>query len=162
MNGQAVGSNDFRLNGLSDMAAFFNANAIIQPPPDAIEEFKISTGDYNAEIGHGIGGVVNAVVKSGTNQLHGDLWDYFRNNAMDAKDYFTAQNSATLPELRQNQFGGTVGGPGLHSSCLRWPKQDVLLFRPAGTQVDHAGPGHRPMSHESDAEQRLHQPAGHA
>ncbi len=111
VNGQAVGSNDFRLNGVSDMAAFFNANAIIQPPPDAIEEFKISTGDYSAELGHAIGGVVNAVVKSGTNQLHGDLWDYFRNNAMDAKDYFTAQNSAPLPELRQNQFGGTVGGP---------------------------------------------------
>lgn len=111
VNGQAVGSNDFRLNGLSDMAAFFNSNAIIQPPPDAIEEFKISTGDYSAEIGHGIGGVVNAVVKSGTNQLHGDVYDFFRNNAMDAKDYFTAQNSAPLPELRQNQFGGTIGGP---------------------------------------------------
>ncbi len=111
VNGQAVGSNDFRLNGISDMAAFFNSNAIIQPPPDAIEEFKISTGDYSAELGHAIGGVVNAVVKSGTNQLHGDVWDFFRNNAMDAKDYFTAQNSAPLPELRQNQFGGTVGGP---------------------------------------------------
>ena len=111
VNGQAVGSNDFRLNGVSDMAAFFNANAIIQPPPDAIEEFKITTGDYGAEFGHGIGGVVNAVVKSGTNKLHGDLYDFFRNDAMDAKDYFTAQNKAPLPELRQNQFGGMVGGP---------------------------------------------------
>ncbi len=111
VNGQAVGSNDFRLNGLSDMAAFFNSNGIIQPPPDAIQEFKISTGDFSAELGHGIGGVVNAVLKSGSNQLHGDVWDYFRNNAMDAKDYFTAQSGASLPELRQNQFGGAVGGP---------------------------------------------------
>lgn len=111
VNGQAVGSNDFRLNGLSDMAAFFNSNAVIQPPPDAIQEFKITTGDFNAEIGHGIGGVVNAVLKSGTNRFHGDLWNYFRNNAMDARDYFTAQSGASLPELRQNQFGGAVGGP---------------------------------------------------
>src|SRR5262249_315585 len=77
----------------------------------AIEEFKIQTGDYSAEFGHGVGGVINAVVKSGTNQLHGNLYDYFRNDALDAKDYFSAQQGARKAELRQNQFGGMIGGP---------------------------------------------------
>ena len=111
VNGQALGTNDFRLDGVGDMNEFYGAGAQIQPPPDAIEEFKIQTGDYSAEFGHSTSAVINALVKSGTNKLHGDLWDYFRNNALDAKDYFTAQNNAPLPELRQNQFGGTVGGP---------------------------------------------------
>ena len=111
VNGQALGTNDFRLDGVGNMAIFFSAAAAIQPPPDSIEEFKIQTGDYSAEFGHGVGGVINAVVKSGTNQLHGNLYDYFRNNALDAKDYFSAQQNAPNPELRQNQFGGMIGGP---------------------------------------------------
>ncbi len=111
VNGQALGTNDFRLDGVGNMAIFFSAAAAIQPPPDAIEEFKIQTGDYSAEFGHGVGGVINAVVKSGTNQLHGNLYDYFRNDALDAKDYFSAQQGARKAELRQNQFGGMIGGP---------------------------------------------------
>lgn len=111
INGQADGNNDFRLNGVADMTGFFDPGAAFQPPPDAIEEFKIQNSDYSAELGRGTAGVVNAVVKSGTNQLHGDLWDYWRNDALDAQSYFSAQQNQPLPELRQNQFGGTVGGP---------------------------------------------------
>jgi hypothetical protein len=111
VNGQALGNNDFRLNGVGDMLEFYSGAPAIQPPPDAIAEFKIETGDYSAELGHSLSGVINAVVKSGTNSLHGDLFDYFRNDALDAEDYFTAQQKAPKAELRQNQFGGTVGGP---------------------------------------------------
>ena len=109
INGASLYTNDFRLNGVGDMLEFYNGAPAIQPPPEAIEEFKLESGDYSAEIGHSIGGVVNAVVKSGTNKLHGDLFDYFRNDDLDAKDYFTTQEP--IGELRQNQFGGTVGGP---------------------------------------------------
>jgi hypothetical protein len=111
INGQPDGNNDFRLNGVSDMTGFFDPGAGFQPPPDAIQEFKIQNSDYSAEFGRGTAGVINAVVKSGTNQLHGDLWDYWRNDALDAQSYFSAQQHLPLPELRQNQYGGTIGGP---------------------------------------------------
>ena len=111
INGQAAGNNDFRLNGVADMTGFFDPGMAFQPPPDAIQEFKIQNSDYSAEFGRGTAGVVNAVVKSGTNHLHGDLWDYWRNDALNAQTYFSDQQHLPSPELRQNQFGGTVGGP---------------------------------------------------
>jgi len=111
VNGQSLMQTDFRLNGVDDLLEFYNLSPAIQPPPDAIEEFKIQDSNYSAEFGHSTGPVINAVVKSGTNLLHGDLWDYFRNDALDAKSYFEAQQNAKKAELRQNQFGGAIGGP---------------------------------------------------
>ena len=94
------------------MLEFYNGAPAIQPPPEAIDEFKLETGDYSAEIGHGLGGVLNAVMKSGTNKLHGDLFDYLRNDVLDARDWNTAKTpSIPKAELRQNLFGGTIGGP---------------------------------------------------
>jgi hypothetical protein len=82
----------------------------INPPPDALAEFKVSTSNYSAEYGHSAGAVVNASIKSGTNHIHGDIWEYFRNNYIDAHDWVllpTQPNS----EYRQNQFGATLGFP---------------------------------------------------
>ena len=120
VNGTDYNNNDFRLNGVDDNAApligyqergIYGGNAAIIPPPDAIEEFKIQSGDFDAEFGRATGGVVNAVIKSGGNKLHGDLWEYIRNNDFDANDYFSKQSKLPIPEYRQNQFGVTVGGP---------------------------------------------------
>ncbi len=80
---------------------------MVRPPPDALSEFKVQTSDYSAEFGHSAGAVINATIKSGTNQVHGDFWEYFRNDALDARDYF----ATSIPEYRQNQFGGTLGFP---------------------------------------------------
>jgi outer membrane receptor protein involved in Fe transport len=80
------------------------------PSIDAIQEFKVQTGNYSAEYGGNAGSNVNVQIKSGTNQIHGDLFEFFRNDAMDARNYFLP---SPLPQniLKQNQFGATVGGP---------------------------------------------------
>ncbi|MGA8532254.1 MAG: TonB-dependent receptor [Acidobacteriaceae bacterium] len=108
--------NDFRLDGINDNIEFYGGNytgtnAAIVPPPDAIQEFKVQNGDFNAEFGHSTGGVVNAEIKSGTNHVHGDLWEYLRNDAFNANYFFNA--GKPVPEYRQNLFGGVIGGPVL-------------------------------------------------
>ena len=118
-NGGNVWQNDFRLDGINDNIEFYGGNytgtnAAIVPPPDAVQEFKVQTGDFNAEFGHSTGSVVNAAVKSGTNGLHGDLWEYVRNNDLNANYYFNTNANGTakpIPSYHQNLFGATVGGP---------------------------------------------------
>jgi hypothetical protein len=116
VNGVSLWQNDFRLNGINDNIEVYGGanlgrNAAIVPPPDAIQEFKLQSGDFSAEFGHSTGGVVNAVLKSGTNTIHGDLWEYLRNDLFDANLYFNSKTHTPKSEYRQNQFGGTVGGP---------------------------------------------------
>lgn len=112
INGNIPWQNDFRLDGIDDNIEVYGGfGANITPPPDAIQEFKLQAGDYNAEFGHSTSGVINAVIKSGTNRLHGDLWEYFRNDKLDANDYFNKLYKTPRPGYHQNDFGGTVGGP---------------------------------------------------
>jgi hypothetical protein len=116
VNGGNVWQNDFRLNGINDNIEVYGGNytgtnAAITPPPDALEEFKLQSGDFNAEFGHSTAGVVNAVIKSGTNHFHGDIWEYWRNDALNANLFFNNLNHKAKPEYRQNIFGGTIGGP---------------------------------------------------
>lgn len=117
-NGQREEQNDFILDGVdnnTDTEDFLNgASFVVLPPPDALAEFKVQTSDYSAEFGHSAGAVVNASIKSGTNQVHGDLWEYFRNDALDARDYF----AKTVPEYRENQFGATLGFPILRNKLF--------------------------------------------
>ena len=89
---------------------------VVTPNPDTIAEFRILTNNYTAEFGRSAGGVVSMVTKSGTNQLHGSVFDYLRNDAMDANTYFNKANldptlNSPRPVLKRNQFGGTLGGP---------------------------------------------------
>jgi outer membrane receptor protein involved in Fe transport len=77
------------------------------PPPDALQEVQVLTSSYNAEYGHNAGSVFNVVTKSGSNQLHGVLWEFLRNSDLNARNFFAASN----PQLAQNQFGAGVGGP---------------------------------------------------
>lgn len=110
-NGQRAEQNNFILDGIDNntqLAAFLNkASYTVQPPPDALAEFKVQTSDYSAELGHSAGTVINASIKTGTNQIHGDFWEYVRNNILDARDF----NALTIPAYHQNQFGGTLGLP---------------------------------------------------
>ncbi len=90
--------------------------AVVNPNPDTTEEFRILTNNYTAEFGRSAGGVVSTVMKSGKNQLHGSVYDYLRNDAMDANTYFNKANldptlNSPRPVLKRNQFGGTLGGP---------------------------------------------------
>ncbi len=106
--------NNFILDGVdnnSNLTDFLNgASYVVNPQPDALQEFKIQTGNYSAELGHSAGAVVNASIKSGTNFFHGSVWEYFQNDALNTitgNNYFSQQR----PELRYNQFGATFGGP---------------------------------------------------
>ncbi len=83
------------------------AMAEMAPMVDALEEFKVITNNYAAEYGRSAGGVFTAVTKAGTNEFHGNVFEFFRNDAMDATHYF----ASTKPPLRYNQYGGTLGGP---------------------------------------------------
>src|SRR4030088_1325765 len=78
---------------------------------DAIQEFSVLTGNYSAEYGRTSGGVVNAISKSGTNAFHGDIYEFLRNDKLDANDFFLNSSRQPKPEYRRNQFGGAAGGP---------------------------------------------------
>ncbi len=101
VNGMNPWMQDFRLDGIDDNVELYggpgptNSNVNITPPPDAIQEFRMQTGDFNAEFGHSSAGVINAVVRSGTNGLHGDLWEFLRNDKFDANDYFSTSMART-------------------------------------------------------------------
>ena len=106
VNGGRGRANNFSVNGGDANDAFVNLPTI-QPTPDAIEEFRVISNTFDAEYGRNSGAVVNVVTKSGTNQWHGDVYEYFRNTLLNAQGYF----NTVKPQENQNQFGGTFGGP---------------------------------------------------
>lgn len=129
-NGQTAGQNNILLDGVDDNTMdpdFINGSSfVVRPPPDALEEFKVSTSNYSAEFGHSAGAVVNASIKPGTNHIHGDLWEYFRNNVLDARDF----DALTIPEYRQNQFGATLGFPIMRNKLFFFAdaEEDRVVF----------------------------------
>jgi hypothetical protein len=106
INGQREFANAFIVNG-SDVEEDVNMGAAIVPNLDSIAEFRILTSDFDAEYGEFTGGQINVVTKSGTNQFHGDVFEFLRNTDLDARNFF----SPTRGVFDQNQFGGTLGGP---------------------------------------------------
>jgi hypothetical protein len=106
VNGQRNRSNMFLLDGVVDLGSFIG-NYNYQPIVDDIQEFKVQSHNDLAEFGQVTGGIVNIATKSGTNAIHGTAWEYIRNSAFDARDYFLPQ----VNPLRQNQFGADAGGP---------------------------------------------------
>ncbi len=84
---------------------------VFNPNPEAVEEFRLLENNYTAEYGRNGGGTISVVLKSGANRLHGSLFDYLRNDAMNANDFFDNAQGNPRPVLKRNQFGGTVGGP---------------------------------------------------
>ncbi|HEX3660871.1 MAG TPA: carboxypeptidase regulatory-like domain-containing protein [Acidobacteriaceae bacterium] len=111
INGQSNRSNFFLADGLNDYGSFVSTYAV-PPIIDAIQEFKVVSHTDSAEYGAVLGGVINVVTKSGTNELHGSGWEFARNAIFDARTYFLPP-SAKKAEYNQNQFGGSVGGPVL-------------------------------------------------
>jgi hypothetical protein len=114
INGNREESNNFILDGMDNNQTSEN-NLAITPSPDAIQEFNLITNNAPAEFGNFQGGIVNASIKSGTNQFHGDAWEFFRNDVLNANQWENKFNGPGnyLPRgaLRWNMFGGTVGGP---------------------------------------------------
>ena len=110
-NGARSLQNNFLLDGIdnnSNLPDLLNGSSyVIEPPVESLQEFKVQTSSYTAEFGRGNGAIINAVTHSGTNQIHADIYEFFRNDALDARNYY----DTTRQPFKQNQFGGTIGGP---------------------------------------------------
>jgi carboxypeptidase family protein/TonB-dependent receptor-like protein len=114
VNGGRSELNNFLLDGIDNNAYGTSnqgfSNQVIQPNPDALQEFKVESNNYSAEFGRASGAVINASLKSGTNQFHGEVWEFNRNTVVNAVGFFKPVGGGTLP-FNQNQFGGALGGP---------------------------------------------------
>ena len=106
ISGQREDANGFMVNG-GDVKELMNGGTSIVPNLDSIAEFRVLTNNFDSEYGNYSGGVVNVITKSGANQLHGSGFEFLRNTDLDARNFFSPERSF----YRQNQFGGTVGGP---------------------------------------------------
>ena len=118
VNFNSAGSRNSTADVLVDGASATNfeqnsgiQNVIYEPPVDSIQEFKVQQSNFSAEFGFAGSTVVNLVTRSGTNSFHGELYEFWRNQVLDANDWFSDQAGSAIPALRRNQFGGTFGGP---------------------------------------------------
>jgi hypothetical protein len=110
VNGGRGRSNNFSVNGGDANDQFVNLPTV-QPSPDSIQEFRVLTNTFDAEYGRNSGSVVNVVTKSGTNQFHGNMYEFFRNKVLNSNAYCFSSDGCPKPQFNQNQFGGTFGGP---------------------------------------------------
>ena len=115
VNGNRTFNNVFLLDGVDNISysnSFRGENVqLVQPSIEALQEFKIQTNAYSAEYGRSSGAVVNATIKSGTNQIHGSVFEFLRDDALDSNNYFSKLLGAPKPKRKRNQFGGAIGGP---------------------------------------------------
>src|ERR1700693_4255504 len=133
-NGARSLQNNFLLDGVdnnSNLPDLLNeTNYVIQPSVEALEEFKVQTNAYSAEFGRGNGAIINATIKSGTNQFHGSAYEFLRNEKLDAKNFFDDPNSPIAP-YKQNQFGFTCGGPIVKNRTFFFADYEGLRIRQA-------------------------------
>ena len=119
--GATAVDNNFEMNGLSvnDMqSSMFYSAGIPVPNPDTIQEFKVQTAQYDATTGRDAGADVDLITKGGTNDYHATAWEYFRNEDLNANDWFTKRSGAPRGVLRQNQYGFTAGGPVVRNKFM--------------------------------------------
>lgn len=111
INGNQTNSNLWLIDGQNNMDIGSNAQNVVTPPLDALEEFKVLRNNFSAEFGQVTGGVINVVTKQGTRAFHGSVYEFFRNDALDANNFFLNSSGSPKSELRFNNFGYTLGGP---------------------------------------------------
>jgi hypothetical protein len=114
VNGGRSGTTDVLLDGIPSAPPTDDFNALtIFPSVDATQEFKVQTSNFSAQFGNTGGGVINIVYKSGTNDVHGSVYDFLRNSYLDANNFFSNRSGVKLPSFKRNQFGFSLGGPVL-------------------------------------------------
>ncbi|HTM47356.1 MAG TPA: TonB-dependent receptor [Bryobacteraceae bacterium] len=115
INGGRPGANEILADGIPSSPPLVNPiqGFTVFPSVDAVQEFKVQTNSYSAEFGRSSGGIINLVFKSGTNQLHGSVYEFLRNSKLDANGYFANQRGLERTNFKRNQFGAAVGGPVL-------------------------------------------------
>ena len=131
--GQRSGHNLYLVDGATVTDQHFN-NMVISPSVDSIDEFNIQKTSYAPEFGGKSGAVINVITKSGTNQWHGALFEFVRNDVFDAKNFFDS-STAPIPPFRQNQFGGSFGGPILRNRTFFFVSYEGQRVRKSLTQT---------------------------
>jgi Carboxypeptidase regulatory-like domain len=133
VNGNRVFNNTFLLDGVDNVSyssSFRGDNAqIIQPSVETLQEFKIQTNGYSAEFGRSSGAVINATTRSGSNSLRGSVYEFLRNDALDANNFFSNAFGSPKPVRKRNQFGGAVGGPLIHDKAFWFADYEGLRER---------------------------------
>src|SRR5437660_11487273 len=133
VNGLREDFNGFLINGVSNKG--LSGGAINTPIQDSVEEFQQLQLNMSAQYGNSAGGSVNLVTKSGTNAWHGSAWEYIRNDALDANDFFLNQTATKRPPLRFNQFGATIGGPIVKDKLFFFLSLQGDRFKSSGTPI---------------------------
>ncbi len=135
VNGNRVMMNVFLLDGLDNISysnSYRGENVqLVQPSIDALQEFKIQTSNYSAEFGRSAGAVINATIKSGANDFHGTMYEFLRNDKLDARNFFASQK----PERGRNQFGGSIGGPIVRKRTFFFADYEGLRDREGQTYL---------------------------
>jgi hypothetical protein len=142
---RSTGENNFLLNGVDNnvnVIDFINQTSyVIGPAPDAIGEMSVHTNGYNAEYGRAAGGVVDVQIKSGTNQLHGTLWEYLQNTDLDANRWENNWNDAPRPKFIQNQYGAAIGAPIIKNKLFIFGDYQGTRIYTAGGVIQNLGYG---------------------
>ena len=125
--GQRTGHNLFLLDGVSVTDEYYN-NVVLNPSLDGIQEFNLDKTNYNAEFGGKSGGVINVITKSGTNALHGDVYEFLRNNIFDARNFFDPSGQPA-PPFHENQFGAALGGPVVRNKTFFFVNYEGQIIR---------------------------------
>ena len=149
VNGLRSTFNNFLIDGVDNNAYGTSnqgfSNQVMQPPPDAVGEFRVVTNNQSAEYGRAAGATVNVAYRSGTNQIHGDAWEFFRDTALNATTFFKPADGQK-PPLRRNQYGGVLGGPIVKNKAFFFAdyegfRQDrkIAAFSTLPTATQNAG-----------------------
>lgn len=136
-NGNLETQNYFSLDGVDNNSGSTNLQEgsvqAVQPPPDALQEFRVQTRTYSVEFGTSAGAVINATIKSGTNGFHGDIWEFLRNSDLDSNTFFNNLNGVPRGHFSQNVFGGTFGGPVIKDKTFFFVDSQGFISRKATT-----------------------------
>jgi len=140
VNGGRANTTNYILDGAQNNDHYSNAPNPM-PNPDALQEFSVQTNTFSAEFGRNVGGIVNAVTRSGTNELHGSAFEYLRNNDLNAANFFAPiKDDGTKQDdgLKRNQFGATLGGPVLIPKIYNGKDKTFFFFSYQGTRIRQA------------------------
>ena len=128
-------------NTVSNGGSIGRNGIAVTPSVDAVQEFKVKTSTFSAEFGHAAGAVVNATIKSGTNQIHGTAFEFLRNDKLDANNFFANAAGQAKPAFRQNQFGAAAGGPIVHNRTFFFGDyQGTRVSRAGGSSINDIPP----------------------
>jgi hypothetical protein len=135
VNGARSSSNTYLIDGVDNNAGF-NGYYVISPSIDSIQEFKVQTNAYSAEFGRSAGAQVNVVTRAGSNQIHGSVFEFLRNDKLDANAWFSnAGGISSRPPFKRNQFGAALGGPVINNKTFFFANFELTRIRQAVTRV---------------------------